>query len=488
MSPSASFSLQCTWHTTTITCMLLLVLFLHSLPFHTSFRYEASRAHSTYNKLISAVRGKFDHFRPSIEILSEVGHGPGSPSVEEYGNASLYVLCFPYLSLVSGRMELAALGVRYESYYSSHAQDLGCLLALLDAEEKARLLGSSSSSSSRSRSRNSTSAIGTDTADTSVHDKNIQCNLVLPLGNMRKVDTSFLVGISYMHHHATLVMHDTDTDMWQTALQDTKEALTAMEKDYIIAHHVARQLNLQHNYTKVESSSIDVDTAAPLQISIGMNMAWAASLMERKVKQDHHNNTITVLQEKYLGRWLSYDYLRLDSHVTKFLDFEETKHPHVHRINDNSNNKGSRKLINSFVYLTSRYSHVNNVHNENNYHDDDNDDHDHHHHHHYQKRDQNQTRLFRDGSDVGIDCDCYYAKFKFAYHNSRIDIKLSLEDIKGQNNAICLLHLVRAITADPVVSSVSLSPDVRLLNYHARCIVQSGNYESEPWYGYILAF
>ena len=400
-------------------CMLFYLLAVLFPVFHKALHYEVSQSRGVYEKLIGAVMGRFDHSKPSL-----VGISKGSSSIDHV-NAdedvpTMYILCFSYISLGKAEKELRSREVKFDHYYSSYSKDLGCLHVLLGEKEKSALLYNTSS-------------------------EDVQCNLILPLGNMRKVENSLLIGLVYLY---------------QTALAAKSQGnwviLREMEKDHIIAHHLANRLKADENGNTQEIMT-------PMQITIGID----------RMNSSKRYFDEAELHRKYIDRWLSREYLELRSHRSKFLDFKVAKHHYEqaygHENHDVYKNlrshkefKGPRRLIDSIVYLSSLHPYVNDV-----------------------RSYQRESHYGIDRNDNNSHCD--FSMLQFVSHDSRIDVKLTSDGMKGVKNVICLFHFIRAVSGDPVVSMMSLSPSIRLLNYHARCIIQSGTYNSEPWYVLFLS-
>ena len=386
-----------------------------------SLRYEVSKSQIVYNKLMGAVNDRFDHSRPSLVDID--GHDGSSSHTDISEGARMYILCFSYLSLSEAEGALRSQGLRFGHYYSSYTKDLGCLLALLDRKEKTALF---------------------------FEDIGIEapCHLILPLGNVRKLDNSLLTGLTYMYHSA----------LAKTS-QDARMMLQRMEEEHIIAHHLADRLLGDETQ----------ETASPMQITIGVNASWT------RISNVRNDSNSAELHEKFIERWLSRDYLQLFSHVSEFLDFKVKGRHHdlkYHNLHGDTFNRqkdrGSPKLIDSIVYLSSLRPDVNSVRTD-----------------WKENRGGSVDRQNYEGHRDNDNSPCDFSTLKFVSHNNRIDVRLALDSMKGVKHSTCLFHFVRAVSADPAVTSMSLSPGIRLLNYHARCIIQSGSYSSEPWYEYV---
>ena len=154
-------------------CLFFLLLVVLCPVIHKALHYEVSQSRGVYEKLIGAVMGRFDHSKPSL-----VGISKGSSSIDHVDAnedvPTMYILCFSYLSLGQAEKELRSREVKFDHYYSSYSKDLGCLQVLLREKEKSVLLYNTSS-------------------------EDVQCNLILPLGNMRKVENSLLIGLVYLY-------------------------------------------------------------------------------------------------------------------------------------------------------------------------------------------------------------------------------------------------------------------------------------------------
>ena len=304
-------------------------------------------------------------------------------------------------------------GIRNAQYYSSVQQDLGCAMAALSTEQRNRLEHTEFS--------------------------HIEYILIIPLGNIRKLDSSLLFGISWLQHSA----------------DPTKEALTAWISR---EHPIISYLN---GSTQAEFSP------RRLQISIGYRSSWA----------DHHVDTsrgyvkdTKVTQQAAVARWFDKEYMDAPNHISSFSDVTARNRQQRtwHRAK-RSSEQHSRNFVDAWAKLASRTPTENFV---NNF-------------------DQWVVNSFGNNGSASVDGEyCNYHQFGVEHYANRINLKMTSAQLgedhdhylyPSAKNAFCLMHLVRAISSDVAVTSITLSPPIRLLNHNARLITQSGRSFTEPW-------
>ena len=86
----------------------------------------------------------------------------------------MYIVCTEYTSFTKALRDLEDADIRHAQYYTSAMEDLGCVMAVLSTDERHRLENKEHSS--------------------------IEYILIMPLGNIRKLDASLMFGISWMQH------------------------------------------------------------------------------------------------------------------------------------------------------------------------------------------------------------------------------------------------------------------------------------------------
>ena len=419
-----------------VSSSLISLFHISPIPLPVSSFSYVPFSHTAYHRLIRAVHGKFDHSIPHRSMepdwirdekkgyhrLDERDDNEDDEAHAHFTTTGslMHILCTEYVSFSKALRDLEQRGVRHSQYYSSVAEDLACAMAALSSEERHKL--------------EKTDHVGAEYI------------LIMPVGNIRKLDSSVMYGISWMQHSG----------------KPDKRALVEWLGN---EHPIISYLN--------GSAHAEV-SSGHLQLSIGFHTPWAHEAAD---KRNHEE-----VQEAAAARWFTHDYLEASHHVLSFLDTSSLQDTQHHRHNlyraKRHGERESRDFVEAWIDLASS-TRVSSL--PHNYANGYVDSFDHLFVNIVSKKNYNVTT-----TKDNIDCD--YQHFDIEYHKNRIDLKIKKSQqggdhylSPGDKNAFCLMHLVRAISSEIAVTSISLTPPIRLLNYRARLITQSGNSYTEPW-------
>ena len=153
----------------------------------------------------------------------------------------MHIVCSDYIDLAGVLRELTGSKIRHGIFYSSASDDLGCVLASLNAKERQQLEFS-----------------------------DIGYNLILALGNSRKLDHSAVLGAMWMHNIDARYQTSTEVSSW-------------LRQEHPI---IAR-----------------LEDATPMHISIGYKSIWS-----------------TETHREAAARWRLPEYINREEHSMDFLD------------------------------------------------------------------------------------------------------------------------------------------------------------------------